>query len=490
MLIAITKNFAILACSFYVYIKLLRISVKKKHFIILLLFSLLFTPVIYLLRQYAGPLSFFVIVAISAVFCKAVFNTEFTISFNVSVLSFGIAYLSFFLAAVCISFVRAVIFLGDEKLYDDILVVIATSLLEFLFAFILFKVRRLKNGMPFISKYGSSDIGTYLSISLLLAFSSFYISQDIGLIYIIPMFFILICGVTVFFWWRSRLTRKYLEDVKVREMQALQVTIREKDEEVTRLRAHNEELAKIIHKDNKLIPAMELAVREHLMSAESDEYDKRVLKTRQLLERLEGISRERAGIVKSYETMNKRLSLTDVLSIDALMAYMLQKAKAHQIDFDLSVTGSMKYMIESVITEQDLNTLLADLIDNAIIATKEREKRNILASVGICDDFYRIDIFDSGAPFAAETILNLGLKRTSTHLEDGGSGIGLMTTYQIFQKYRASFEIDDVVSSSLYTKKVSVCFDALGQFMLKTNRTDIVDLSAGRPDIVFISETE
>ncbi len=57
------------------------------------------------------------------------------------------------------------------------------------------------------------------------------------------------------------------------------------------------------------------------------------------------------------------------------MAYMLQKAKAHGINFDLSVSGSVKYLVENVIGESDLNTLLADLIDNAIIAVKNCEKK-------------------------------------------------------------------------------------------------------------------
>jgi signal transduction histidine kinase len=490
MQLAIIKYFAILVNSFYVYIKLQHITINKKLFFKFLLFSLLFTPLIYLLRLYAGPLSILIIVAISTVFLRFIFNTGFASSFNVSVISFGIAYVAYFLALVCITFFKVTIFIDVENVYlRDILVVIATSIFELLLAYILFKIRRLRKGIPSIIKYSSSDISTYLSFSLLFAFSSFDISQSTELVFIIPMFFILICGVTVIFWWRSRLTRKYIEDTKAREMEGQQKTIQEKDEEIWRLKQHNDELAKIIHKDNKLIPAMELAVREHLMSAESDECDALVLKGRQLLEQLESISRERTGIVISYETTSKRLPLTNVLSIDALMTYMLQKAKAAYIDFDLSVTGSIKYMIESVITEQDLNTLLADLIDNAIIATKEREKKHILSSVGICDDFYRIDIFDSGAPFKAETILNLGLKRTTTHSEDGGSGIGLMTAFQILHKYRASFEIDDSISNSLFIKKVSVCFDAFGQFRVKTNR-DAPQFTAGRADIIFLREAE
>jgi hypothetical protein len=64
-----------------------------------------------------------------------------------------------------------------------------------------------------------------------------------------------------------------------------------------------------------------------------------------------------------------------------------------------------------------------------------------------------------------------------------------MTVFQILGRYRASFEIDECLNSSLFTKRVSVCFDALGQFRVKSNRDD-PGLTAGRADILFFRETE
>jgi signal transduction histidine kinase len=450
------------------------------------LFSLLFTPCIYLLRTYAGPFNIFIIVVISSVFMTLIFKTRLTLAFNTIVISFGISYLTFFLGAFCISTIKVVFFPGIDNipLYE----IISVSFLEFFFIYAVLRTKRLKNGFPSLMKHGSSDIGMYLSISLMLAGSSFSMGQQFELVYIIPSIFILICGVSIIFWWRSRVTRKYIEDVKAREMEALQKTIRERDEEIERLRRHNEELAKIIHNDNKLIPAMELAVREYLMSAWNGGREAPSGKGRELLERLETVSRERAGIVKSYESMSKKLPSTDVLSVDSLMAYMLQRARAEKIEFDLSLSGSVKYLVGAIVAESDLNTLLADLIDNAIIASKRCEKRNILVSVGICGDYYRIDVYDSGEPFTDETILNLGLKRTTTHPDDGGSGIGLMTAFQILRKYGASFEIDDSICNSLYTKRVSACFDTLGQFRLKTNRPHFSGLLSGRHDIRLTGE--
>lgn len=482
MLASMAKTYIVFLCSFYVYIKLLRITLNKKQLVLFFVFSILFAPCIYLLRKHAGPLNIFIIVVISSFFVKLIFKTRLSLAFNTSTISYGITFLAFSVGVFIVSFVRVFIFHNNSEIIT-LLDIAAVSLVEFLLIYALFKTKRLKNGVPSLKEKGISDIGIYLSISLMLAASSINMGQQFELVYIIPFFLVLICGVSIIFWWRSHLKRKYIEDVKAREMAALQKTIGEKDEEIEQLRRHNEELAKIIHNDNKLIPAMELAVREYLMSAGDGGCGATADKARELLERLETVSRERAGIVKSYEAMSKKLPSTNVLSVDSLMAYMLQKARAEKIEFDLSLSGSVKYLIGAVIAESDLNTLLADLIDNAIIASKRREKKNILVSVGICDNLYRIDVFDSGEPFTDETILNIGLKRTTTHSNDGGSGIGLMTVFEILRSYGASFEIDDSICNSLYTKKVSVCFDSLGQFRLKTGRPHLSGLLSGRHDI-------
>ena len=68
----------------------------------------------------------------------------------------------------------------------------------------------------------------------------------------------------VYCWWRFRITRDYREKLRQAELKALQNELIEKDNRIRELEENNDSLAKIIHKDNKLIPAMELAVCEYL----------------------------------------------------------------------------------------------------------------------------------------------------------------------------------------------------------------------------------
>ena len=68
-------------------------------------------------------------------------------------------------------------------------------------------------------------------------------------------------------------------------------------------------------------------------------------------------------------------------------------------------------------------------------------------------------IYDSGEYFSKDVLKKLGKKRATTHKKDGGTGIGLMTTFEILKKYNASFSIDETINNPQYTKCVAITFD-------------------------------
>ena len=88
-------------------------------------------------------------------------------------------------------------------------------------------------------------------------------------------------------------------------------------------------------------------------------------------------------------------------------------------------------------------------------------------------------------------MLDLGLTRHTTHADNGGSGIGLVTTYESLQKYGASFMIEEYEpDSGLFTKKISVTFNNLRQYILLTCRdTDEIAFLKQRADLLVISKT-
>lgn len=486
----VIKYCSILLCCFYLYLKLLHIDSSINIWIKYLVFLLLVLPGIYFLRIYVQPFSIFIIVASFTFFVGIVIKSPINLLMTTSVVSFGIAYFTFFFTSFLISFSIFIIsfFIKGFHLSNP-LYFICIGIIQFVIATIPFKLKRLKNGMPFLQEHGSSEIGAYISITVLLAASFLGMNGNTELVYIIPYFFVVVCGLVILFWWRSRLSAKYIDTVKAKELETLRSSVQEKENTIEYLKSNNATLSKIIHKDNKLIPAMEYAVRELLLSIENTtDHESNTIQAKQLLAQLESVSKERSGILKSYESDNKQLPKSSVPSIDTVLSYMFQKARMQQVDLDLSLSGSVKYLIKTIISESDLNTLLADLIDNAIVATKKSTRKSIVVHIGICNDFYVVDVFDTGEPFSLDTMLNAGLRPATTHEAEGGSGIGLMTTFELLKKYHASFVIEDFLNDNLFTKKVSICFDQLGQYRIKSIQANQIRQHTNRSDIVFVND--
>lgn len=60
------------------------------------------------------------------------------------------------------------------------------------------------------------------------------------------------------------------------------------------------------------------------------------------------------------------------------------------------------------------------------------------------------------------------------HEDDGGSGIGMMSTHDICKRYSASFHIEIIEKPSIYTKCVSIRLDQksdlyVGELIEKSN---------------------
>jgi signal transduction histidine kinase len=284
---------------------------------------------------------------------------------------------------------------------------------------------------------------------------------------------VFICALALWFWWKTRIANEYITRLRKNEQQELQAIISSRDSEIIILRKENETFSKIIHKDNKLIPAMELAVKEALYDvAHNDSQAERIQKTEELLSQLEVFSSERAGIVKTYEHADAGLPRTGILPIDALFSFMLQKASRKDVSLELRFDKTVNELIPAVISREDASTLLADLLENAIIASSENDQcKSVLAEFVRRDTYPCICVSDTGAAFSAEVLQNWGKRRITTHTESGGSGIGLMTIYEICKRYHASFLVNYLEAGATYTKCVSVCFDGVERFHIGTTPT-------------------
>ncbi len=141
------------------------------------------------------------------------------------------------------------------------------------------------------------------------------------------------------------------------------------------------------------------------------------------------------------------------------------------ISFEVKIHPEFADRTTDSIAEADLSHLLSDLLENAIIAIKNAESRQILVHLGILYGVPAVEVSDSGSEFSPAIYQDLGLQKHSTHLGHGGSGIGLMDIWQLKKKYAASLHIYEYAKDPApFTKKISLVFDHKKHYLIRTYR--------------------
>lgn len=481
------KYFAIILCGIYCYIKLLNLPQKKK----LVFPTLLFTICLSLLAAISEtifPHTTILVLILVSVFFFSILAPDISpeIGITTVIISYGISYIAFSISIVIALFL--LISEASKPDYNHFLPQVLTAIIQILIVHIPFRLKRLKKGMPFLTNRLNSF--PPMVISLLILFWTLLMRSTVYQeFYFFPLLFAFVFAIFIYLSWRNNITKTYLDKLKEKDIAELNAALSQKDIRIKELGEENIELAKIIHGDNKLIPAMALAVKSFLESASALSGEDRETGQR-LLEDLEQMTSHRKGILLRQDNRCNTLNATGVSSVDSLLNYMQQKASEKDTDFDVSVTCDMDAFLRKTISEEDLNTLLADFLENAMIAAAHNSSRHVLLSIDKSDSFYHISIFDSGIPFSKEVLVNLGLQQYTTHKEEGGSGIGLVTSYELIKKYNASLVIEEYArDSGLYTKKVSLIFNRLGQYTLYTCRdSEELEYLKKRKDLLIIEK--
>jgi hypothetical protein len=262
-----------------------------------------------------------------------------------------------------------------------------------------------------------------------------------------------VCGVVLLVWWKLGDRQAYREILLQREKSELFDEILQKEKRIEEVETDNTALSRIIHSDNKMIPALERALR-----ALCDDYTEENADA--LINELNRVRSTRKGVLNEYKRDYKPLPRTNIPSLDITLDYIKQRAYDNGIEFDVLITGDVKPIVEAFMTEEQLRTISADLLENAIIAVRDCTFRHIVFSIGFFDGCYEIRIEDSGIAFQKETLRQLGTKRTTTHKHEGGSGIGMMEAFDIANKTNAQLIITPLTDSERgFTKCISLKFD-------------------------------
>lgn len=467
----------VIICTYYIYLTSIKINKQKSTAIFVLLLSIgivSLTISLELIFDTYLKLLFIIFICLSSLAIKMKIN-----SFNIPlmIISYGI---SFGLQIVCgiITGIYLHLFnLNILGIVPSALIAIMTIILTVLFI----KPKRIKNGLRFFANKNNTGIGV--------AISSFIIvvccigGQDYidDYAFTVATFGICLCVLGLYLWIRKSITEHYRKKLQAKAEEHYNETLAEKDEYIEQLSNSNAYLSKVVHRDNHLMSSLQYSIEQYKNCDDENEKQK-------ILNEILTLTSERGDLLLKEQKTNKLLASTGSGIIDGALGNMYVKATAHNIDFNLVVNDEVHYLINNIITQTDLETLLCDHIKDAIIAIESDNSISgkILVTIGMVENIYEISIRDNGVDFDIDTLAKLGLERITTHKDNGGSGIGFMTTFETLKKTEGSLIITEFENKVPFSKSITFRFDGLNKFIIKSYRSDELKENIHRDDVIIL----
>jgi len=385
-------------------------------------------------------------------------------------MSFGASYVLHYFSVAIIGIIPAII-QGNEVAVDTaldfnhplyVLMYGLIAILQIGLAYLLFRIKRFKNGFRFIFNKFTIVAALFVTGAILI-FVTWVNALSTAADYIQVRHFsyiggVLIAGVGIFI-----LIKRLIKMVQLKRMQEhrenyLERELDVKNNEISDLKKENLAYHGIVHRFTERLESMETAVRAGNVA----------------LDDILGLQEEfRLELAK----INNKPTLpkTKVQTIDNLFEHFAKKFASDNIIFTLIISGSIIYMVENVVEKGKLETLIADHIKDAHIAINARGGpfRSILAALELSDNCYQFSVHDTGVSFEVDTLERLGADYVTTHAGTGGSGTGFMTTFETMRKYGASLIIDEQEESENdFSKSVTIRFDGQNQYIIKTHRPE------------------
>lgn len=394
--------------------------------------------------------------------CISTVLTKRNLGTNIVLVTISLAlnYAILFMAIIIVFFINNKLI----PIENDIISFLIIILIDVIILGFLFKSKRLKYGVISLQNNISNDyvelIILSISIGILYIGMIFYDMQ----IFVIRdfMFIFIIFAALMFITIQKSLQLYYKQKMLIKELDETKEDLARAENKIKILEKENIEESKkrhtIIHKQKSIEYKLEEMLTKTEMSTEE---------AAEVRERLEKLNKE---VYTEKEVME--LDKTGINSIDDMLKYMQSECVKNKIDFTLQIKGNIHYMVHNLVKEEELETLLADHIKDAIIAINHTDNanRSILVRLGNIDDIYSLYIYDSGVEFKPEVLENLGKKPCTTYASEGGTGMGFMNTFDTVRKHKASLIIEEIGKpvKDNYTKVIIIKFDKKNEFKVKS----------------------
>lgn len=431
-------------------------------------------------------ISIFLLIVMLAYVLSLTLKRNIGYSILVSTICLSINYV-IFLAATLVSFIPVVLF----RIYDINFSFIIIIVIHIFIMKIFLNVKRFKKGLAFLqNKKGNEyfDI-LILNISVIILFSDIILSNYNMIISRSVVIALILFAIIMFITIQKSLQIYYKQKLLVQELEETKNELEKKNKEIKELEQENLNFSKTSHTLAHKQKALEYKLNQLINQSAKNEPNKNKTNASKEnnanqankpenieTEQIQDIKERLAEISKDLYQNEKstKLAQTGIKRIDDMLEYMQSESEKQNIKLELQVTGNIHHMTNKIIEEKDLETLIADHVKNAIIAIKhsKNENKSILVKLGKIEENYGLAIYDTGIEFEKETLENLGKKPSTTHAEEGGTGMGFMNTFDTINKYKASLIINEIgkESETNYTKAIIIKFDQKNEFKINSYR--------------------
>lgn len=409
--------------TYFVFIKLL--NYKNSNFksnVIMVMCSIVeAVSLTYLLKVITSLPSIIIIYCIQGINMSLITKIKVKKSVIVTFISLSIVYLIYIMSIVPISIIMKLI--NKNILKENIIIPILAFIMEYVILHFLFKMKRFKNGIPFLKneeKVNNIGIIGVIFIGIVLIIYSIIPNTTHTRYIFVGLSIEAIC---LFIWIKKKITKYYKQKLKEQTVADLQNEIKEKDNKINEILEENKAIATINHKYSSRIKALEefsskIVSKPELVEKMKTEFGEDYTAFAAQIKR---ISQEYSNEIKTKVTKENAIPKTGIFGIDTLLEHMSTEATKSNISLDVKINASINYMVEDIISESALETLLGDHIKDAIIAINcsNNTNRRILVVISIVDKCYEINFYDTGIEFEIDTLIKLGKEQITTHKETG-----------------------------------------------------------------------
>lgn len=405
------------------YIKL--IDYKQNNLIktiVIICFCLVQELISLLLIQYL-PKSLLMLISylLYGIIIATITKTKYKYSVVLTFISLTITYLIYMIS---IAFTAVSLKLVYKDIPESsILILLIGMCIEIFVINLLFKMERFKNGIPFLKseeKVNNIGIIGVIFIGIVLIIYSIIPNTTHTRYIFVGLSIEAIC---LFIWIKKKITIYYKQKLKEQTVADLQNEIKEKDNKINEILEENKAIATINHKYSNRIKALEefsskIVSKPELVEKMKTEFGEDYTAFAAQIKR---ISQEYSNEMKTKVTKENAIPKTGIFGIDTLLEHMSTEATKSNISLDVKINASINYMVEDIISESALETLLGDHIKDAIIAINcsNNTNRRILVVISIVDRCYEINFYDTGIEFEIDTLIKLGKEQITTHKETG-----------------------------------------------------------------------